>query len=293
MGPRVAPAAPAPRRRGPVRASVAGHFGEFLQGRLGPSGPVALVTLPCPVLRAVVEARPGSFALHDPARLLPRAHAAALAGGRGRFALHAEMAPGGGAGGSTAARLALIAAAAALAGRPAPDPRTAARLCLAQEGASDPLMFPDPASVLWASRLGLVVAPLPAPPALIVVGGFDGPGRRTDPAQDDFADISDLAGAWAEAAERGDPVALARLSTGSALRLAARTGADLAPLLALADRHGALGIAVAHTGCARAVLFAPRLGDPAAAAKALRLRGLHGIETFRTGGDAPSRRTGP
>ena len=28
---------------------VAGHFGEWLQGRLGPDGPVALVTLPCPV----------------------------------------------------------------------------------------------------------------------------------------------------------------------------------------------------------------------------------------------------
>jgi hypothetical protein len=26
--------------------TVAGHFGELLQGRLGPSGPLALVTLP-------------------------------------------------------------------------------------------------------------------------------------------------------------------------------------------------------------------------------------------------------
>ena len=34
---------------------VAGHFGELLQGRLGPSGPVALVSLPCPALW--VEAR--------------------------------------------------------------------------------------------------------------------------------------------------------------------------------------------------------------------------------------------
>ncbi|TCP38104.1 hypothetical protein EV662_12129, partial [Rhodovulum marinum] len=32
------------------RACVAGHFGEFLQGRLGPDGPVVLVTLPCPAL---------------------------------------------------------------------------------------------------------------------------------------------------------------------------------------------------------------------------------------------------
>ena len=31
-------------------ARVPGHFGEWMQGRLGPDGPVALVTLACPAL---------------------------------------------------------------------------------------------------------------------------------------------------------------------------------------------------------------------------------------------------
>ncbi|BAJ82867.1 BluE protein (plasmid) [Acidiphilium multivorum AIU301] len=30
-----------------IEIAVLGHFGEFLQGRIGPGGPVALVTVPC------------------------------------------------------------------------------------------------------------------------------------------------------------------------------------------------------------------------------------------------------
>jgi hypothetical protein len=39
-----------PARDWPVPGSglrVSGHFGELMQGRLGPRGPVALITLPC------------------------------------------------------------------------------------------------------------------------------------------------------------------------------------------------------------------------------------------------------
>ena len=42
----------APQIAPPGLARVEGHFGELLQGRLGPAGPVVLVTLPCPVLAA-------------------------------------------------------------------------------------------------------------------------------------------------------------------------------------------------------------------------------------------------
>ena len=40
-----------------MMAEVAGHFGEWIQGRLGPDGPLALVTVACPALsvRAVRE----------------------------------------------------------------------------------------------------------------------------------------------------------------------------------------------------------------------------------------------
>lgn len=41
------------------QARVAGHFGELVQGRLGPDGPVALITLPCPALTVQATWRPG------------------------------------------------------------------------------------------------------------------------------------------------------------------------------------------------------------------------------------------
>jgi len=35
-----------------LSVTVPGHFGEWIQGRLGPAGPVALITLACPVMCA-------------------------------------------------------------------------------------------------------------------------------------------------------------------------------------------------------------------------------------------------
>ncbi|TMV63484.1 propanediol utilization protein, partial [Thioclava sp. BHET1] len=58
--------------KAPAEGRATGHFGELLQGRLGPDGPLALVTLPCPPLAARVTRDPGAFALHQPAaRALP------------------------------------------------------------------------------------------------------------------------------------------------------------------------------------------------------------------------------
>ena len=53
-----------------MRAWVAGHFGEWLQGRIGPDGPVALVTLACPALGVEVRLAEGPFALEDGAGVL-------------------------------------------------------------------------------------------------------------------------------------------------------------------------------------------------------------------------------
>ncbi|MEC9433206.1 MAG: hypothetical protein VYD87_09890, partial [Pseudomonadota bacterium] len=199
----------------------------------------------------------------------------------------AGMRPGAGAGSSTAARLALLAAAALAAGRPAPGPEAAARLCLGQEGATDPLMFPDPAARLWAPREARTLAPLPPLPRMVIAGGFLGPGRRTDARDLDFADAADLAEAWAPAAARGDLPALARLATESARRNLARRGGPAEDALHAAARaHGALGVAAAHTGSARALIFAPGAGDPAAALRALVGAGLTRPLIFETGGDA-------
>ena len=308
------PRPPRPGRAGEaVETAVAGHFGELIQGRLGPSGPLALITLPCPALVARVRLAPGPMALRDPAGLIPRRHAAALlrAGeeereedaeredparrtARGRATIAADMPPGGGAGSSTAARLALLAAAARSAGREAPSPETAARLCLAQEGATDPLMFAAPAERLWDPREARALAPLPALPGMVVVGGFLGPGRRTDARDLDFADVADLVAAWPEAAGRGDLAALAALAEESARRNQARRGGpDDAPLRAAARAHGALGIAAAHTGSARALIFAPGAGDPAAAARALEAAGLARVGVFAAAAPAPQADASP
>lgn len=265
---------------GPI--AVAAHFGEFLQGRLGPEGPIALITLPCPALQAHAIFRPGAFALHQPGpRVLTRAAAAhflALLGlpRRGRFVLRLDMPPGGGAGASTAARVALARAA----GKH--DPEGIARACLTSEGALDPLMFPTPARRLWASREARTLAILPPAPRFEVLGGFFGPMRRTDPQDRTFPDIADLAAAWPAAC--ADPARAAALASASARRTLALRHPGGDPTEALALRFGALGFAIGHTGAARALLFAPGTA-PQAAVSAMRAAGYRHIVRFRTGGD--------
>ncbi len=259
----------------PNARSVAGHFGEWLQGRLGPGGPVALVTMRCEALRVHVV----------PGRAAPPFDAARMAGFRTALGLDAgdwpalrhDMPLGGGAGGSTAS---LVALARALGFR---GPAEAlARACLAVEGASDPLMLDAPDRVLWASREARVLRPLAPPPAATVVGGFWGAPLQTDPADGGFADIADLAEAWARATEAGDLAEAARVATASAERCAALRGGD-DPMQDLAREFGALGVVRAHTGSARGLIFT-RHGAPDRARERLAEAGLTGILAFDTGG---------
>ncbi len=259
---------------------VAGHFGELVQGRMGPDGPVALITLPCPALAVTAHLLPGQFALHQPGgRVVPRAEVRRLlsvAGRapRGRIVLCAGMPVGGGAGASTAARVAL----GRLAGLRAPEDLAA--LCLASEGASDPLMYPAPERLLWASRLGTVIDRLPPLPRMEILGGFYGPPRRTDPRDSRFAEVGDLVADWRQAA--GDLAALARIASQSAARCLSLRGPADDPTAELARRHGALGWSVAHTGSARALIFAPGM-VPQAAVADLHRAGFSRITRFRTG----------
>jgi uncharacterized protein involved in propanediol utilization len=158
-----------------------------------------------------------------------------------------------------------------------------ASLCVRLEGATDPLMHAAPGRLLWAPRAGRALATLPPLPPLEVVGGFLGPGRRTDAADLDFADVADLVAEWPAAAVRGDTARLAALATESARRNARHRGGDLAPLEAVAARTGALGLVAAHTGSARGLLFAPGRGCPEAAAAALRALGARGVGRHRLG----------
>ncbi|MCC5963273.1 MAG: propanediol utilization protein [Rhodobacteraceae bacterium] len=258
---------------------VAGHCGEWLQGRLGPSGPVVLVTLPCNALgvrgwqrdAAGLRLSGAGISMLRAQHFLRRLGL----GMRGRVLLRASAPPGLGAGMSTAQLVAL----ARLAGWQG-DPLALARACVACEGASDPLMFPAPERMLWASRAGRIVQPMPALPQHDVLAGFLGGPVPTDPHDNDFADISDLVDDWSRAQTLP---AFAAMASESAARCLRHRGPADDATARLARDSGALGWAIAHTGAARALIFAP--GQiPADAPATMRRAGFRSVMRFRGGG---------
>lgn len=235
---------------------VPAHFGEWLQGLvLDESGvqAVALVTLPCPQrgVRAlklgngklrITQTRP-VLSLDQVAQMLRELGLPDA----GEFALELDFPPGGGAGMSTAALVAVARAAGGL-------EEKIARACLAVEGASDPLMLKAPDGVLWASRSGRSLGSLPAPPKALVVGGFWGSHQCTDAQDQDFAPIADLVADWARAPGLRRAAAI---GSESALRTMQTRGPQGDPTPMLVRDLGALGWVRAHTGSARGLIFAP------------------------------------
>lgn len=274
----------------PAQVRVAGHFGELLQGRLGPNGPIVLVTLPCHALavRAALAAGQGISLTKSSAAIMTLTRAQQFLSSlqlsiAGRLSFESEMPPGGGAGVSTAALVAL----AQLAGWRG-DEMTLARACIAIEGASDPLMLATPSQILWASRRGEIIETMPPPPIMEIIGGFFGPPRRTDAKDEDFPDIADLIPHWRLATLARDLARVAELASISAQRtLVQRThtlrGPQSDPTASLAASSGALGHVIAHTGSARGLIFAPGT-VPIGAKAALEAAGLRGIVQFHAGG---------
>lgn len=271
-------------------AEVAGHLGELVQGRMGRGGPVALVTLPCPVLvtRVVYRPAPGALTSADPvsAKTLAAArltlHELDRAGWGGHLSLCRASEPGSGAGSSTAETLGAVRAIARTFGAVL-VPKAEAAICLRAEAAIDPLMHAAP--VIFASREGRVLAPLPALPTLRIAGGFAGPAHPTDPHDHDFPDQSALFAALADAARRGDPAALGAAATRSAAANQIRNpNPAWDRMRALARRHGALGVAVSHTGPAIALILPAGAGPPRGAlAEALAGAGLRRILDYHLG----------
>lgn len=256
------------------------HFGEWLQGKLGPAGPVVLATLQ--PLGVGVSARRRSMAglsCHafghgslDRA-LLTRFSQVFATRPQGRILLRLPYPPGMGTGMSTAGLLAIARLAV---GNVSPDQLATA--CVMAEGASDPLMFPQPSRLLWAPRQGRVLSALPPQPRAHLLAGFWGPARPTCAGDEDYDDISDLVTAWKAG---GSLQLLSALASESARRCIARRGPQNDPTEQLARDLGALGWTISHSGAARALIFAP--GDcPANGMAALREAGLRGVHRLKT-----------
>lgn len=230
--------------------SVAGHFGEWLQGRNGPDGEVVLVTVACEAVEVSTSWSEGEQQIiHAPKVLADFAEALGLIDEWP--GLLRTIVPGRGAGASTATLVALAKAH----GVPL-DAGKLASACVAAEGASDPLMYPEPDHMLWASRRGVVVRDFGVPPRATIVGGFLGQPQRTDPTDCDFPDVADLVAAWARAIDRRQLDEVAEIATTSASRLAAAKGVS-EPMDDLVKSLGALGHLRAHTGSARGLIFPP------------------------------------
>lgn len=263
---------------------VTGHFGEWLQGRLGPEGPVVLVTLPCEKLGARISFLPASGMRPPiPSPLSPSVIGAFLQAldvepPEAEVEVIADARPGAGAGMSTAMLLALARAIGIDA-----SPEVLASACLKAEGAVDPLMMDRPETLLWASREARAVRSMPQLPAFAVVGGFLGPPVRTVADDSRFADISDLVPNWIAAAEAGDRFELARIAAVSAERTTALRGPVDDGTATLAQDLEALGWCRAHTGSARGLLFAPGRA-PAGAEDRLRAEGYVDVLRFVTKG---------
>lgn len=266
----------------PPAGKAYGHFGEWLQGRLGAEGPVVLVTLRCDTLfaQAWYESGPNlELSVSGPAAV-SRQHLSRLLcclqrPQTGRFVVSANVPQGVGAGASTAALVALGRAVGA-------DDGQLAAACLHVEKATDPLMLARPDGVVWASRQARIYRHLKTPPKAEILGGYFGPPIWTDAQDDRFADISDLLAAWGDATDAADLAKIAQLATEAADRTTQLRGPLDDPSAALAHKLGALGYVRAHTGSARGFIFAPGC-IPVNAQNALRDAGMQGITSFTTG----------
>lgn len=266
------------------RITVDGHFGELLQGVA--DGRVVLASLPCPALKVrlhheAAEELRLTFAAEPVLSETDFAQLANSAGFEpvGHHVFRLDMPAGGGAGASTATRVAVLKQHC-----PALTASEIARICLDCEGAVDPLMFGGAERLLWASREAQIVETRAILPEGRVIGGFYGAPLRTDPQDAGFADVSDLLPLWRAASTLQD---IAAISTESARRNMALRGTADDPLAELAVTFGAAGMVIAHTGSARGLIFDPLAAiDTAALTDHLKATGFQNLVDFRFGGSA-------
>jgi uncharacterized protein involved in propanediol utilization len=286
------------------------HHGEILQGVfLDDSGLPCrgLVTLPMtgPGARAEFVPGPGHRVDVRPAGRTKAGRAASLAiaecvrrTGRprcgGRLRLDSDIPLGLGMGSSTADVIAAVRAVGASFEVELPTD-TVARLAVAAERASDPLML-DARPLLFAHREGRVLERLGAAlPAAVVVSCLTGGGEPVNtlsvgqhPGHDRVREFERLRSLLRRAVAEADLALLGRVSTESARRnQRVLPKEELADLEAVARRTGAAGVQVAHSGNVAGLLFDPtapdldrRLGQ---CVRALNRRSIPVTRIFSTG----------
>ncbi|ASU78989.1 GHMP kinase [Actinopolyspora erythraea] len=282
----------APPRTGTGRSSC--HHGEILQGAFLDErgrGCRGLVTLPLPGprSRAVFVPEPGTSpdAITTTPNGRDKARRAAtltceLCGNitarapcGGRLSLSSEIPDGLGMGSSSADVLAAIRAVVDAYGTHL-SAETVSGIAVSAEHACDPLMFGD-RPLLFAQRQGRVLEELGArlPPALVVgcltegATGVDTLELGAHPVREaDVRTGERLRALLRRAVARSDTALLGRVSTESARnnqRVLDKTQLD--SLLDIAERVGAVGLQVAHSGNVAGLIF-----DPASPGAGARIR---------------------
>ncbi|WP_031034181.1 GHMP kinase [Streptomyces sp. NRRL F-5650] len=314
------PAPSGPAAPGPTGAGHAAcHHGEILQGVFRDARGLpcpALVTLPVNVRASAARFthRPGSPS--DEVTVTPggrtKARAAAVLAVRacaarrgaepcgGELTLTGDLPLGLGMGSSTSDVIATVRAVADSWGVRLP-PDAIARLSVRAEGASDPLMH-GPRPLLFAQREGRVLETLGrALPPAVVVGCALGGGEPVDTLalpvsarDEDLAAYEHLRRMLRRAVTDADTALLGRVGTASArLRQRVLRHREFPALTAIADRTGAAGVQIAHSGNVAGLLFDPRTPGLERrlrqCAQALGREGIPPTRTFTTFATRPER----
>ncbi|KMS85458.1 MULTISPECIES: GHMP kinase [Streptomyces] len=269
---------PSALEQGPLlgTGTAPSHHGELLQGVFDDGGRLrrGLVTLPCPLFASNATVRLDRW--ETELTVTPSWKTKALRAARttleelgmgaygGQLELRGDVAVGRGLGSSTSDVTAAILAVLDAVGRRLP-PERIARIAVAAEAATDPLIYAD-RMLLFAHREGAVIEDFHRPVPPLGVLGFSVTDEEIDtlalpPARYNAWEIEcfrALRGLLRRAVAHADHAELGRISTASA-----RINQRFLPvprfdrLLEIAEESGALGVQVAHSGTVAALLFAP------------------------------------
>lgn len=251
------------------------HHGEVIQGRFKAADGryhVALLTLPWKERHSTVSLEhDASLAKIVAPKGRTKAQAAAelaksylgLSDLGAVMTISSNIPDGVGMGSSSADTIAAIRAVAKLADAAIPD-EVVARLAVHAEGASDAIMFDR--EVLFASRDGIVLETFSAAlPHFAVLGFCNGAPLNTLATplpsydEEELQTFKILRASLRRALNEGNARMVARIATQSAeVNERYFPKPRFAHIRRLAEKHGALGVQVAHTGSVMGLLFDPR-----------------------------------